>query len=98
VPSSAQDANDQARYLAYAMPFLLKNKKPVKAYIPDQHGFIVNLGGKWAILSYKGFYIKGFLAYLIDEAAHFGYYRSIVGFWKALKFVVFQMEIYSRND
>lgn len=98
VPSSAQDAVDQGKYFVYTLPYILKNQKPSKIYTPDNHGFIVALGGRWAIMSYKGVYLKGFLAYLADQFAHFDYYRGIVGFWKALKWALFQVEIYRRND
>ena len=98
VPKSAQDAIDQAGYLAYALPFILKNQKPPFSYVPKKHGFIVSLGGKWAIFSYGGFYFTGWLAYLADMAAHLGYYAGIVGWFKAVKYVIFQMEIYSRKD
>jgi NADH:ubiquinone reductase (H+-translocating) len=98
VPSSAQDARDQANYLAYALPFIIKNQKPPRPYKNIKHGFIVNIGGKWAIMSYNGIYLTGWLAYFIDKLAHLRYYASLVGFYKALKCVIFQMRIYSRND
>lgn len=98
VPSSAQDAQDQAKYVAYALSYIIKNQKPPEAYKNIKHGFIVNIGGKWAIMSYNGIYITGWFAYLADKIAHLRYYISIVGLWKALKAVIFQMEIYSRND
>jgi NADH dehydrogenase len=98
VPSSAQDAEDQAAYLAYALPYIMKNQKPPQAYKNIKHGFIVNVGGKWAIMSYNGIYLTGWLAYFIDKLAHLRYYMSMVGFFKAVKIVLFQMEIYSRND
>jgi len=97
-PGSAQDANDQARYLAYAFPFILKNQKPPMLYKNIKHGFIVNVGGKWAILSDSGIYFTGWPAYFADKLAHLRYYASLVGFYKALKCVIFQMEIYGRND
>ncbi|MDR3642288.1 MAG: NAD(P)/FAD-dependent oxidoreductase [Candidatus Doudnabacteria bacterium] len=98
VPSSAQDAQDQAEYLAYALPYIIKNLKPPKPYRNIMHGFIVNVGGKWAIMSYNGLYLTGWFAYLVDKLAHLRYYISVVGWWKALQAVIFQMEIYSRND
>ena len=98
VPSSAQDAEDQAKYLAYELPYIIRNKKPPLLYKNIKHGFIVNVGGKWAIMSYNGFYNTGWLAYLIDKGAHLRYYASIVGWLKAIRCIMFQMEIYSRND
>lgn len=98
VPSSAQDAEDQAKYVAYALPSIVQNKKPRKPYKNLKHGFIVNVGGKWAIMSYWGIYLTGFVAYAIDKLAHIRYYLSIVSLWKAIKCIVLQTEIYSRND
>lgn len=98
VYSSAQDARDQADYLAYALPYIIKNQKPPRPYKNLKHGFIVNVGGKWAVMSYNGIYLTGYFAYLMDKLAHLRYYISVVGFWKALKCVAFQMRIYSRND
>ncbi len=98
VPASAQDAQDQAKYLAYALPYIIKNQKPPLPYKNIKHGFIVNVGGKWAIMSYNGIYLTGWLAYFIDKLAHLRYYASLIGFYKALKCVIFEMEIYGRND
>jgi NADH dehydrogenase len=96
--SSAQDAEDQAKYLAYALPYIIKNQKPPQPYKGIKHGFIVNVGGKWAVMSYNGIYLTGWLAYFVDKLAHLKYYASLVGFYKALKCIIFQTEIYSRND
>jgi len=98
VPSSAQDAEGQACFIAYALPFVIQNKKPPVPYKNKKHGFIVNVGGEWAIMSYNGFYITGWIAYFIDKMAHLRYYASLVGWFKAIRCVIFQMEIYSRND
>lgn len=96
-PATAQDAIDQAEYLAKALPILMQNKKPAP-YHGLKHGFIVTMGGRWAILDYNGIYIKGPLAYLIREFAHIRYLRKIVGLWKAIALVIFQVEIFGRND
>lgn len=97
VPQSAQDAIGQGKYLAYALPFLMQNRRPVP-YEPKPHGFIVSLGGKWAILNYPPFYFTGFLAYIVHELAHVRYFASLVGLWKALKYVWFQIDLYGKND
>jgi NADH dehydrogenase FAD-containing subunit len=76
----------------------MKNQKPPLPYKNIKHGFIVNIGGKWAIMNYKGIYLTGWPAYFIDKLAHLRYYTSLVGWYKAMKIVFFQMEIYGRND
>lgn len=95
---SAWNAWDQAKYLAYVLPLLMRNQTP-KKYQPDyHHNAIVNIGGKWAAMSYRGWQIKGYLAYLTDKLAHLQFYASLVGWRKAFKYVWFQSELYGRND
>lgn len=96
-PSSAQEAIAQATYLAQSLPLLIQNKRP-EEYKGKTHGFIVTLGGKYAIVDYGGFYIKGFLGYVIREGANFRFYMNAIGFWRAVKSIIFQMEMFSRND
>lgn len=96
-PPTAQDAVHQGRYVARALAAQLANKK-IGPYSVLKHGFIVSIGGKWAIMSVGFWYISGFLGYLIRQGANLRYYGSLVGWWQATKYVVFQMEIYSRND
>ncbi len=81
-PPTAQDAIEHGEYVGYALPMVMKNAKP-KPYQGKKHGFIVTLGGKYAILDYGGFYVKGFLAYLVRFGVSWNYYRSVVGIWKA---------------
>ena len=97
VPCSAQDAWRQGQYLAYVFECLFYNKKP-KPYIPQVHGFVVSMGGKWAILDHKGLYLKGLFGYLGDLFAHFRYYRSILGTVAALKQVWGQFRVFGKND
>lgn len=98
VPATAQDAIHEARYLTKSILSFMQNKLPNKTYIPKKHGFIVSLGGKWAIMSYNGVYLTGYLAWVVDQIAHIRYYTSVVGLIKAIKYVVFQVGLYSRND
>ncbi len=96
-PPSAQDAEHQAKYLAKALPKMVKNQLP-PSYEPVKHGFIVSLGSKWAILNYQPFYWIGWLAYIIDKLAHIKYFASIIGWKKAVKYVCFQTNLYERKD
>lgn len=98
VPSTAQDAWAEARYLAYALPYIMENKRPPKKFANKEHGFIVNLGGKWAIVDYGPIYLKGYLGFVINQLAHLRYYFSVLGIWKGLSWLLFQEKIYSRND
>ncbi len=85
---SVENALAEAKYVASALPVLMENKRP-PVYGPRLHGFIVNIGGKWALMSDRGIYLQGYLAYLIDKFAHFRFYKSFLGFWKAFNYVFF---------
>jgi NADH dehydrogenase len=97
VPPTAQDAEHEGLYLADALPYYLRNQKP-PAYKPLSHGFIVNIGGKWAILKVGKWYVKGWTAYVVDKVAHFIYYKSLIGTPKAIKHVYQESELFGRND
>jgi NADH dehydrogenase len=94
---SAQDAIDQAEYLVKVFPQILLNKKPLD-YEVLKHGFIVTLGGRWAILDYNGVYIKGLFAYFIRELAHVRYLSKLMGWYEAVNYVWFQNKIFGRNN
>jgi NADH:ubiquinone reductase (H+-translocating) len=96
-PSSAQDAIHQATFVAEALTSFIKNKRP-NGYTCLRHGFVVTGGGKWAILVWNKWYIKGFLGYFIKQVADMRYYASIVGWWRAVKYLWTDVRLYSRND
>ncbi len=98
VPGSAQDAVDQGKYVAEVLPYLMKNKKPPLPYKNKPHGYILSLGGKWAILDYNKFYFSGYFAYLVGVLVHLRYFASLLGIIKAIKLTWFKTELYSRND
>ncbi len=96
-PPTAQDAIAQAEYLVSALPLLAKNQRPIP-YHGQKHGFIVSMGGKWSVLSIHPFYIKGWLAYVVHQCVHLNYYRKVVGWGNAFKYIRLQEREYSRND
>ncbi len=97
VPGSAQDAWHEARYLARAIPQLDRNKNP-NPYAPSRHGFIVSCGGRWAAVSAGPVSVRGFLGYLVDLGAHVRYYASLVGWLRAVRYVLNQDSLYARNN
>lgn len=97
LPGTARQAIDQGKYVGYAINQLIQNKQP-RAYKCKNYGYIVPLGGKWAILKTQKIYMKGFFAYLARQLAWFDYFRSILGFKKAFKLAILENRLYSRND
>jgi NADH dehydrogenase len=96
-PPTAQDAIEHGIYIADALPELMDNRRPAP-YHGKHHGFIVTMGGRWAILNYGGFYFKGIFAYMGRVFAQLNYYYRVVGLWKAMKYILFDWEVYGRND
>lgn len=97
IPATSQSAIAEARYLAYALPILMKNQKP-RPFTLGSHPFIVSVGGKWAIFKSRQFYFTGYLPYLLRLGANIRYFARLIGWWKAFKYVWFEAEMYSRND
>jgi NADH dehydrogenase len=97
VPITPQNAIHQGKYLAYALPLILRNQRPI-SYHPCPKNFIVNIGKHWAILNIGRWYFKGSLAYLIGLLAHFNYYRSLVGFKKAFHYVFREVNLQREID
>lgn len=95
---SIPNAISQGKYIAYALPFLMRNKLPKLPYKNIDYPFIISLGGKWTIFTSKHLYFKGLFAYIIEKCVHFRYYASILGWQKAIKYLIFEMEIFGRND
>jgi NADH:ubiquinone reductase (H+-translocating) len=97
LPGTARQAIDQGKYAGYAIAQLLQNKKP-RDYKCKNYGYIVPLGGKWAILKTQRFYLKGFFAYLARQLAWFHYFWTILGLRKAFKLAILENRLYGRND
>jgi len=92
-----EQALDQARYLAEALPQLMRNRRP-QPFKPASRSWIVNIGGKWAIVKTDRLNFTGIFAYIIGRLVRFRYYRRICGFRRAVKYWLLQQELYGRND
>jgi NADH dehydrogenase len=97
VPASAQDALHEAKYLSQAIMLFAQNKLP-KIYQPKDHGFILAIGRQQAILNIWPLWWQGRLAYVAHEIAQIGYYTSIIGWWKAIKYCCFTHKLFGRKD
>ena len=89
-PDTAQAAVFKGKYVAKALPVLMQNKKPA-GFSFGGNPFIVAVGGKWGIFKGGGMYVTGFLPYLLRLGANIHYYASLIGWFKAVKYVLFQV-------
>lgn len=97
LPGTARQAIDQGRYVGQAIAQILQNKKP-QPYICKNYGFIVPLGGKWAIFKSQRLYFKGLLPYVLRQIGWFRYFYSILGLRRAIELVILENRLYGRND
>lgn len=68
----AQTAIYDGEYAGYAISNSIK-MKPFKGYVPKKPGFIIPIGKNWAIISYKGIVLSGFIPSLIRKFVDFRY-------------------------
>ncbi len=97
VSANAWAAVAEAEYLAKALPLLMQNKKP-EAFMPGKNSLIVPVGGKWALLKTDKFYFKGYFPYLLRLYIIARYFARLIGWRKAIKYTLFEAELYGRND
>lgn len=72
--------------------------KPQIAYKPYMAGYIIPLGGRYALLEAYGIRLAGFLPWLAKYAVAVKYWVPLVGWRKTLKIVFAGMKVYSKND
>ncbi len=90
LPGTARQAIDQGKYVAYAIARLLQNQQP-KPYNPKNYGYIIPLGGKWAVFKSQYLYLKGFFPYLMRLVAWLHYFYTIVGISKAFQLMILKV-------
>jgi len=82
--STYKNAVSQGKYLASALPKLMKNVRP-QAFKPKPYSFTINIGKNWAIYKGTSKYLTGYAAYLLGWYSQFVYFRSLVGIRKTLR-------------
>ncbi len=68
----AQTAIYDGKYVGSSIANSLK-MKPINSYKPKKPGFIIPIGKNWAIISYRGFVLSGFIPSLIRRFVDFRY-------------------------
>jgi NADH dehydrogenase len=97
LPGTASQALHQAQYLARHISDIISGK-PSKDFVARQFGYVIPVGGKWAVFKNGPWYFTGRFAYFLRELRELQYFSTLVGWWKALKMIVKSDQMYSRND
>lgn len=97
LPMTASVAIREAKCVAKNIKRMILKKSLVN-YKPHHAGFIIPLGGRYALLESHGIRLSGFLPWVIKQMIALHYWAGIVGWVKAFKLWKSGLEVYLGND
>ena len=97
LPGTASQAIDQGKYVAEAIAQFAQNKQPAM-HTCKQYPILIPLHGRWAVFKSKRWYMKGYAVYWLRELVWLHYLAGLIGWWKALRLVWFNENLYSKNN
>ena len=97
MPMTASVALREAKWVARNIARALEKKK-LKEYIPHTAGFIIPLGGQYALLESHGIHLSGKIPWYIKQVVAVHYWSTILGWRRAIKLVRRGLKIFREND
>ena len=97
LPMVASVAIREAKYVAENILRLFSKKTPIK-YKPHYAGFVIPLGGKYALFESHGIRFAGFLPWILKQLIALHYWSTLLGWRRAFQIWQKGLEIYRRND
>lgn len=97
LPMTASVAEHEADYIIDAIG-RLESQKPLVPYQAYKAGFVVPLGGKYAILDFRGIRISGVVPWMVKHAIALYYWTNLIGIRRAWKLWWSGIHIFVRND
>ncbi|MBI4089828.1 MAG: NAD(P)/FAD-dependent oxidoreductase [Candidatus Kerfeldbacteria bacterium] len=97
IPQIAQLAIDAGRVVAQNI-FRSTKRKPLKPFVPVHPGFVIPIGGMYAIAQTRWFKLYGFLAWAYRKMVDLNYFTSIMNFRNALRVFIRGARVYLKND
>jgi NADH:ubiquinone reductase (H+-translocating) len=97
VPQTAQEAMRQGSHVAKNI-FRMVEEKDMYPYFPGPVRYIVPASGKFAVLYTKNIIISGFPGWVIRKGADLRYFLSVMPFFKALRYWLFENRMFIKND
>ncbi len=97
LPMTASVAIREAKYTAENIKRMILKKSLIN-YRPHHAGFIIPLGGRYALLESHGIRLSGFLPWIIKQIITLHYWATLIGWVKAFKLWKSGLEIYLGND
>ena len=87
----------EAKYVARNIIRMIEKKKLV-AYMPHQAGFIIPLGGNFALLESHGVRLAGKIPLYIKHFVALHYWATVIGWRRAIRLMRQGMKIFRQND
>ncbi|MBI4426623.1 MAG: NAD(P)/FAD-dependent oxidoreductase [Candidatus Kerfeldbacteria bacterium] len=72
--------------------------RPLRRFSPAYAGFVIPVGGMYAIARTHWFLLSGFLAWLLRKLVDFNYFTSIMSWRKAWRVFIRGARVYLKND
>ena len=99
LPMTAQKAVYEGAYVAMAINRLIQNpQKQIERYQPKRSSYIIPLGGKYALLETPHLHLSGFAVWILKYIVLLRYLLSILPPAKALRLMLRELALYTRND
>lgn len=97
IPQIAQLAVDAGRVAAQNIVRTVR-RQPLKPFAPVHPGFVIPIGGTYAIAQTRWFRLYGFLAWVYRKLVDLNYFTSIMNFRNALRVFSRGARVYLKND
>jgi len=97
LPMTAANALREAKCVAENIKRYI-SKKPLIKYKASHPGFIIPLGGKYAIFEFRGVRITGILPWALKQLVSLHYWTGLLGFRRAWKIWRRGLEVSIKND
>lgn len=97
LPMTASVAIREAGYVAENIKRTIQ-KQSLLRYKPKFPGFVIPIGGKYAIFEKYKFHMKGFLPWVLKDLISLQYWTSILGVLRGFKHWRKSLQIFLKND
>ena len=97
VPQTAQEAIRHGACAAKNLYRLIKHR-PLHAYVPGSTRFIIPVMGKYAIFYTPNLIISGLAGWVIRKLADLRYFATILPWLTALRYWLFENNLFMKND
>lgn len=97
IPQTAQEAIRHGTHVARNI-FRLEQKKDLMPYSQGPSRYVIPVSGKFAVFYSPNLIVSGFAGWIIRKLADLRYFMSILPFFKAVRYWLFENRMFAKND